>query len=340
MMQAGYSTMRAATGPSVWKVATIGGKEGLIHRLGNDHLDAIGELLEYARDRPLEELGPATLDSQPLRDLMACTRHAIMQGIGAIVLSGLQIEGLSVEDYERVYWFLGSHLGRFVPQSGRKELIGRVRHATDSKARGYLSNMELGPHTDYHDVLSLASYQKASSGGLSGFTSALAVHNEMLQQHPDLLQELYEGYYNGIPTRYGISDNPHSEIRVPAFSNTMGQVSAFTLSFWFDAARQRGEPIPDKLLRAMQVMQEIASQDDFQIRFMLEPGEMVFWNNRSVFHSRTYFENTPGHERMLLRLWIDINSDWPLHPEVSASAAMIERFHEEGRDQMESANSL
>jgi len=330
------SDIRRVDHPSAWKAADIGGKEGLVHRLGQEHVDALAEFLDATRHLPIFEITPAAFHNQAISDLMAATRDTIANGRGGVVLSGLDISGMPIEDYERIYWFLGAHLGRPVIQSGKGDLIGYVRHVTESKARGYLSDMELGPHTDYHEYLSLAGVRPASRGGLSGMTSALAVHNEMLATRPDLLEVLYEGYYNGIPYRYGVNDSEYSRRKVPVFSETDGKVSVFTLSFFFDAAHQRGEPVPERFLEAMNYMREIASSEAFQARFMLQAGEMMFWNNRVVFHSRTQFFNDPGVERLLLRLWMDpYDAGRPVHPDVAASTEMVGKFHAMKLDQRE-----
>lgn len=336
-MMSDRAAMVRSNDPAAWTATEIGGKEGLVHRVGSEHQAAMLALLEAIREVPVDAIELDSFSSPELSSLMAAVRHRILRGEGAVVLSGFDIAGLGVDEYERVYRWLGRHLGRLVAQSGKGDLVGRVRHATDSKARGYLTNMELGPHTDYHEILSLASFRRAHTGGLSAMTSALAVHNELLATRPDLLEALYEGYYNGIPIRYGVNDNAHAERKVPAFSSADGNVSAFTLSFWGDAAYHRGEEVPAKLTEAMRFMHGVAIRDDMQVRFMLEPGEMIFWSNRTIFHSRTYFENLPGQERMLLRLWIDVDGGRPAHPEVAASAEMVEHFHTLGLDQRESA---
>ena len=321
--------------PSAWKASDIGGLEGLIHRLGQEHLDAFEDLLQATKGVPTFEIARDSFRNKAIDDLMAATRENIFNGRGGVVLSGLDIEGRPLEDFERIYWYLGTHLGTAAIQSAKGDLLGYVRHVTESKARGYLSDMELGPHTDYHELLSLAGVRVASKGGLSGMTSALAVHNEIFATRPDLLEVLYEGYYNGLPFRYGVNDSEYGRRKVPVFSNTDGQVSVFTLAFWQDAAYARGEKIPEKLDEAFTYLRQIASREDFQARFMLQPGQMMFWNNRVVFHSRTRFENVAGHERLLLRLWLDVPNGRPVHPDVAACSTMIDQFHRQNLDQRE-----
>lgn len=324
-------------GARAWKAAEIGGKEGLIHRLSADHVDAFDRMLAATRDVPALEVTRDSFRDAALDTLMAAARDKVMNGHAAIILSGLDLSGYSLAEFERIYWYLGTHFGRAAIQSGKGDLLGHVRHVSDNKARGYLSDMELGPHTDYHEILSLASFRKATRGGMSGISSALAVHDELLEHQPEQLAALYEGYYNGLPARYGVNADA-SDRKVPVFSSVDGTISCFTLSFFQDAAAQRGEAVPAKLTAAFAAMRQVAEREDVQARFMLEPGEMLFWNNRVNFHSRTRFENEAGVERLLLRLWIDVTEgdSRPLHPEVAACAEMIGRYHAMGLDQRES----
>ena len=41
-----------------------------------------------------------------------------------------------------------------------------------------------------------------------------------------------------------------------------------------------------------------------EAEFLLEPGEILLWNNRTQLHGRRGFENSPTRKRLLLRLWL------------------------------------
>ena len=77
---------------------------------------------------------------------------------------------------------LGLHLGQPVSQSNLGELVGHVINVGggDRRERSYRNSRELSLHTDRCDHIGMLCLDKAKSGGLSGYCSALAVHNEML----------------------------------------------------------------------------------------------------------------------------------------------------------------
>ena len=57
---------------------------------------------------------------------------------------------------------------------------------------------------------------------------------------------------------------------------------------------------------ALDYFDEVAARPDIKLEFMLEPGETIFFNNCTMLHNRTAFEDHPEPERKrhLLRLWL------------------------------------
>ena len=53
------------------------------------------------------------------------------------------------------------------------------------------------------------------------------------------------------------------------------------------------------------------------IEYILEPGDIQIFNNRTVLHGRAHFEDHPEKERRrhLKRLWLSVEN-WPELPDV------------------------
>ena len=321
-------TPRRIDHPSAWTGAEIGGKEGLIHRMGADHSAALREALERTRGKAADAVTRADFDHPLIDALMRAVRFDIMSGKGAVVLAGLDMAGVSEEDYGRVYYGLGLHLGEPAIQSPKRDRIGRVEKVEDNPdKRGYQLDVELRSHTDFHEILSLASYRKAASGGESGVVSSLAVHNIMLDEAPEKLATLYEGWWHGYVEKEHLTTE-----KVPVFCDVQGNVSCYyhALSF-MAAARARGEEMPDSLREAMACFSAIAQRPEVRADFMLEPGEMLFWHNFMMLHSRRSFTDEGDHKRLLLRLWLHVPDDGrPMHPEFIARARLMDEIHERG----------
>ncbi len=313
--------------PAAWTSAEIGGKEGLVHQMGPEHIDALRELLARSRHLAPADITRAGFDHPLINSLMSAVRREIMAGKGAVILHGLDISRLSLEDYSRIYWGLGTHLGVGAVQNSQRERLCHVRKEEHNPAgRGYLMDIELRSHTDFHEILSLASVRKAAEGGESGMVSSLAIHNVILEEHPEHLETLYEGFFHHTP---GTAETPAEKI--PVFCNVGGTVSCYFHPLFQDAAaKHMGVEIPAALVEAQKFFSSVAARKDIRADFMLEPGEMLFWHNFTVLHSRTAFKDTPEEKRLLLRLWLHVPNGRTMHPSFTERAYAIDRAHELG----------
>ncbi len=314
--------------PAAWTSAEIGGKEGLTHRMGPEHVQALAELVERTRHLAPDAVTRADFDHPLINDLMKGVRFELMNGRGAIVLQGLDMSRTSLEDYSRIYWGLGAHLGQGAVQSYRGDRIGHVQKEEDNPTgRGYLMDVELRSHTDFHEILSLASFRKAPEGGESGVVSSLAIHNVLLEEAPHHLEALYEGFFHELAGTQQVTAD-----KVPVFCNVDGKVSCYFHGlFQMAAAKTLGVPVPPELVEAQKAFSAIAARPDIRADFMLEPGEMLFWHNFLMLHSRTAFSDTPEQKRLLLRLWLNVPGGRPMHPSFTERARAMDKIHESGQ---------
>jgi len=312
--------------PAAWRADRIGAKEGLTHRMAPEHSAATWALVDRTRNKPADATTREDFDDPLLNDLMLALKDELMNGHGCVVLSGLDITGRTVEDYGRAYWGIGTHLGQGVAQSYRGDKIGLVqKEEHNPTGRGYLMDVELRSHTDFHEILSLASWRKSAEGGYSGLVSSLAIHNVMREECPQHLAALYEGYYLARP---GASA---SEGKVPVFCNVEGTVSCFNQGlFYMMAAKARGEELPASFSEAQKALGQIAARPGLRADFMLEPGEISFFHNFTVMHSRTAFHDTPEHKRLLLRLWLNVPNGRAMHPAFTEMGRRMDEVHAKG----------
>lgn len=314
--------------PAVWTSRTAGGKAGFVHRVGSTHLEGLQELLGRTRRLALEDIRREDFDHPAVNELMAGVRQALMSGRGAAVLTGIDLARFGAEDYGRICWGLGTYLGVAAPQSHRRDRLGMVQKQEDNPTgRGYLMDVELRSHTDFHEVLCLACVRRAATGGESGLASSLAVHNAMLASRPDLLEALYEGFYQEWAGEQRISRE-----KVPIFCQVEGKTSCYYHPLaLLNAAKELGVPLPAVLAEALDVFRATADSSQMKVEFMLEPGEVLFWHNFLVLHSRRAFHDTTGQKRLLLRLWLNVPDGRPMHPAFTSRARAMDIEHENGR---------
>ncbi len=181
--------------PAAWTAASVGGPAGLVRRLNAVELDGIQTLLAATRRLEPEDVTRRDFDHPAVNNLMAEVDRIIMDGRGAVILSGLTPDRHALEDFQRIYWGLGLHLGAPAVQSVRGERLGHVQFVprVGGGFRGYLSMDELRFHADSFETVGLMCAERAESGGRSRLISALALHNAILTERPDLLVPLYQG---------------------------------------------------------------------------------------------------------------------------------------------------
>lgn len=260
--------------------------------------------------------------------LIADLHHAVMAGTGAILLAGIDLSRIDAEVFERIFWGLGTHLGNGAIQGPGGERIARVEQRADNpEKRGTLTDQELRPHTDMHEVLALGCVQQAETGGESTIVSAAALHAAIGAQSPAALALLEEGYYVGINEAVG-GGVPVSAEKVPIFSVTDGKLSCCYNRFFFEsAARLRGEALPPELVEALALFDRMARDPALAFTAALAPGEMLFWHNWTCLHARSAFRDKPDERRLLLRLWLNACYGRPVDARIAARARTMDADH-------------
>src|SRR6266849_3630964 len=231
-------------------------------------------------------------------------------GKGFVVLLGLSVEELSLEQFTAAVWGVGSNFGRALSQNAQGELVTGVIDATaeDATPRMYRSNLELRPHSDITAMISLACWHRSASGGASIIVSGVTVHDEIRSRVPQLLEPLYRGYHYHRLGEEGPGEEPATPYRTPVFANRNGQLSCrYQRSGIAAGQRERGVPLDERDIEALNLFDEVAAAPENRLAFFLERGDMIVINNYTVMHARTRFTNFPEPERQrrLVRLWFD-----------------------------------
>jgi len=239
---------------------------------------------------------------------------------GFVVLRRLPVEDYSKDEIGMIFWGIGSYLGHGLSQSVLGDRLGHVKDFSreDPLARAYRNKQELSPHTDSCDLVGLACLRDAHQGGVSRLTSALTVHNVMLEEYPEALERLYRGYVFHRRGEEKPGDLPHTPYRVPVYSNTDGKVSARYVRTYVEAGEAAaGHQMDEAELAVLDHFEEVTKRPELMLEFTLQPGEMYFINNYTILHARTAFDDGDAEEdrrRHLLRLWLEVPQMRPVHP--------------------------
>ena len=297
---------------ATWRATDFSGKDDFAIDLEPRQLDALHRALARLKQAgsELERLGVADFPLDDIADDVAGWRAQVHTGRGLQLLRGFPVTELSVEDTGLMYFGIGMHFGRPVSQSNMGDLLGHVVNVggQDPRERAYRNARELHLHTDRCDHVGMLCLKPAWKGGVSGYASALTIHNIMLEECPELLEHLYAGYRHHRFGEQPPGEAPVTPIPIPIFSVTDGVPDVIYIRGYIDIAEEEGHiSLSDSQRAALDTFEAIADRPEVRLNFTLQSGEMALFNNCLVLHTRTAFEDHPDdatQKRHLMRLWL------------------------------------
>lgn len=275
--------------------------------------DVAGELIAAARSSISAGQRIDITASRPTglvgAEVFAAQLHArLTDDLSFAVVTGFPVDGSNPRETEMAYWLLGLLLGRPVSQSRKGDLLGRVEDrgadVSSPVQRGYESSAELPFHVDRTDVIGLLCFRPAKSGGLSKLASSKVIHDLLLEEHPELLAELYQPFPNDRRGEEQPGEPPWSGI--PVFSRTGGHFAARYVRRFITGSQRHETPprLTVRQLAAMDALDDILNRPGVALDMELRTGDIQLINNFHILHARTAFTDSVGKGRLLLRLWL------------------------------------
>lgn len=320
---------RPLTGPFAWHGSEIAADPRWRYALSAEEIAEIDAALQAVRNLDWREVAAEAFPLPRLGARLAAIAEELEEGCGMAKLAGLPVERYAPEDLRRIWFGIGSHLGRPVFQNRHGELMreirdegpgtgeryGQVAAGGGAFLSSYARTLTSGPlrfHTDRTDVVGLLCVHQARSGGLSRLSSSVAIHNEMLRRRPDLLDVLFQDYPR---SRFGEeAATPDVVYALPVFGLRDGKLTSHFSLTYIEAAEMSGRvpPLTAAQREALELL--LALADELAFDMTLAPGDMQFLNNHVIYHARTAF--TDGAEererRLLYRLWLSMPNSRPL----------------------------
>jgi Taurine catabolism dioxygenase TauD, TfdA family len=319
--------------PSAWPRAEFERDTSWLLRLTADQAAEVDDAVRAVVARGLRgaEFGRGDFPLPGLAPLLADALEELEHGRGVVLIRGLPVDGRDEERAGRVLWGLGAYFGRALRQIPRVNLGGfkddMIGHIVDQgidynapNAIGSGTNAEQMPHCDGSDLVGLLCVRPAADGGgVSRVVSSMAVHNELLARRPEVLDQLYRGFYHDLRGEEakgsGLKVTPH---RIPVYSALGGVLSCnFNSKTVEMGAAKLGTPMPPREREALQAVLALATDPAFSVEMRLETGDLQLVNNYTVLHSRTGWKDPPGEparRRLMLRLWLKSFAARPLAP--------------------------
>lgn len=99
-------------------------------------------------------------------------------------------------------------------------------------------------------------------------------------------------HHHHVSTTQAPGQPPITDYRVPVLAEKDGFISSCVVPEYIDMAEvSLGQPLPAKDREALAFFLETGLSRDLRLDLMMEPGDLVLANNRSILHSRTEFHD-------------------------------------------------
>ena len=295
--------------PAAWTPHELAKAQAWLHELSGAEAGELVGAVESVRDGCGGSSGPVP---RLLASWIEKTAHELKSGTGVSILRGVPVDRLGEDGSGRVFMDVSRALGKPVEQHGGIG-IAHVRPSPQGRKRlGFQESGEMPFHADLENVIGFLCLRQATAGGIRKFASAATVYNVMRETSPDQLRTLTEPLHMAL--LFPHPDHGNRWTRLPFLSVRDGVFNACAYRLHVrQALRLPGVPeLTAAQLRALSTFNDVANEVSVSVE--LKPGDLEYFNNHVVLHTRTEFSNAePG--RHLLRVWLAMAEFRTLHAE-------------------------
>ena len=296
-----------------WRAADVADPARWTLRLTEADQAELAAALRTAKEKSTDPL-EITRDDFPLDALapkLDGVVDALLNGRGFVRIATLDVDTYADEDLTLLYWGIGLHLGEPWAQNKHGHVLGDVtdqgKTIDDPTVRGNeLGGIPLDYHSDGSDLVGLLCLRTARTGGLSCVANAVAVHNHMVRECPELAASLYEEL--PYDARGEQAEGARPFYTVPGFTEHAGRLFVRFIPPYILASQRHADAprLSATTKAAIAKMTELTNDPDFNVYMDLQPGEMQFINNYHVLHGRTAYVDdvANGYKRHFKRLWL------------------------------------
>ncbi|HZR81378.1 MAG TPA: TauD/TfdA family dioxygenase [Candidatus Binatia bacterium] len=297
-----------------WRRADVADADAWTEHLTGAELRDLDQALRHARARSsdLLDIGKEDFALPVLGPRLRRIESELIDGRGFVLIRGIPRAQYDNDEMCLLYWGVGMHLGKPWPQNKKGHVLGDVtdqgKRGDEPDSRGNeIGGIAFPYHSDGSDLVGLMCLQTAKEGGTSTVCNAVAIHNDLVRSRPELAAALYE------PQPYDFRGEEPTGGKgwyaVPVFTEWdrrlfVRYIRPYILASQRHADAPRIAPLAEK---AMQAVDAMTQDPDYNVFMDFEPGDMQFVNNYHVLHARTAYvdDRASGRVRHLKRLWLE-----------------------------------
>lgn len=298
-----------------WRGESVDPSQCVIH-LGAAEQAELRTMAEAMQANPLPILlrSEAQFEIPRLRAAMTQARDLLDNAQGVAVIDALPMDDLDEDTARAVYWVLGQCIARPVAQKWDGTMFYDVTDTGQSFSygvRGSRTNIELNFHNDNAFAVApphyvgLMCFHPAREGGVSRFCSLYAVHEELRDKHPQLLERLYQPMLWDRQAEH-VPGAPKI-LRAPMFSMNNGHLFTRVNVSLVRKGYQVAEETPDPELEdALATLEHVSTNSNLWFEVPIQRGHLQYLNNVQTAHYRSEFvdHEHPALKRWLVRTWL------------------------------------
>ncbi len=299
---------------SDWRGPQFADPSTYTETLSGTEVEELDSAMRVARSRSCDllDIGREDFPLPSLSQRLADIEQELMRGRGFVLIRGIPRERYTNDEMCLLYWGIGAHLGNPWAQNHKGHVLGDVtdqgKRPNDPTSRGNeLGSIGLPYHTDGSDLVGLMCLQRPAEGGLSTVCNAVAIHNDLVRESPDLAAALYEPLPYDFRGEQRLGGRPY--YLVPVFTECDERLFVRYIRPYILASQKHPDAprITPFAERAMQRLDELTQDPRYEVFMDFEPGDIQFINNYHVLHGRTAYRDDPqsGRIRHLKRLWLE-----------------------------------
>lgn len=285
-------------------------------RMSEETLRDLSPLLCSSVPTSSLSIPPDLLTTLRARPEIQSALQVLDQGAAFLLIKLPEDTWNSNDEMVRLSWLISSIIGRPVTQAKEPTYIFDVMDCGASISQGARfsqTNHTTGFHTDGSwsseslDYISLLCLKKAMSGGITQLISGYSVVDLLRQNHPHAFAVLSKPFY--FHKRGGLAPNepPVSEFPVVSYDPSADCLQLKFLRTWIDIGHEiMSQPLTTEQVAAIDLLESLIHSSGLLAEFFLERGDLILYNNHSVLHNRTFFQDDPdpANKRHLVRFWM------------------------------------
>lgn len=189
-----------------------------------------------------------------------------------------------------------------------KLLIKKFKKNIKDKLRYHQTNKGGSIHTDgpQHEntpkFVFMAFINNENKGGETILVNGKKLFDFIKKKKPSFSNSLQKNFYF---ERRGFKFDNKNIFKKKIFDNKNNFSMRYLREYIDTAYKKLNKKIPLDQLNAINYLDKLLYSKKFQVKFKLNEGEIIFFNNKILAHGRTSFSLNKSYPRKILRVWFN-----------------------------------